>query len=72
MIDGLWGLLFGNGGNGGATDELFFSAGIAGPGDVKEEHGLFGYLAAVPEPSAIALFLSGLVLLGVNRNRRRG
>jgi len=70
-IDGLWGLLFGNGGNGGPTDELFFSAGIPGPNGMKEDHGLFGDLAAVPEPSTIALFLSGLALLGVNRNRRR-
>ncbi len=35
--DGLWGLRFGNGGNGGAVDTLFFSAGI-----FDESHGLFG------------------------------
>jgi hypothetical protein len=34
---------FGNGGNGGAPDELFFTAGIPGPGNV-EDHGLFGDL----------------------------
>ena len=41
-IDGLWGLIFGNGGSAGSTDTLFFTA---GPGD--EEHGLFGSLQAV-------------------------
>jgi uncharacterized protein (TIGR03118 family) len=42
-IEGLWGLLFGNGGTGGATNELFFTAGIPGP-DMIEDHGLFGDL----------------------------
>jgi uncharacterized protein (TIGR03118 family) len=41
-IDGLWGLIFGNGGSAGATNELFFSA---GPDD--ESHGLFGKLQAI-------------------------
>jgi uncharacterized protein (TIGR03118 family) len=36
-IDGLWGIGFGNGGNAGPTDTLFFAA---GPDD--ETHGLFG------------------------------
>jgi uncharacterized protein (TIGR03118 family) len=36
-IDGLWGLAFGNGGQAGKKNELFFSAGIGG-----EAHGLFG------------------------------
>jgi uncharacterized protein (TIGR03118 family) len=31
VIQGLWGLLFGNGGGGGATNELFFTAGISTP-----------------------------------------
>jgi uncharacterized protein (TIGR03118 family) len=38
-IDGLWALTFGNGGNGGETDQLYFTA---GPDD--EEHGLFGQI----------------------------
>ena len=38
-IDGLWGLEFGNGGNGGAVNTLYFTA---GPDD--EMHGLFGML----------------------------
>ncbi len=44
VVQGLWGLLFGNGGNGGAQTECFFSAGIPGSGSV-EDHGLFGKFA---------------------------
>ena len=44
VIEGLWGLTFGNGGRGGEPDTLYFSAGPAG-----EEHGLFGSLAPVKE-----------------------
>ena len=36
-IDGLWGMAFGNGGQAGQRNELFFTAGIDG-----EAHGLFG------------------------------
>lgn len=36
-IDGLWGIAFGNGGNAGPTNTLFFAA-----GPDEEEHGLFG------------------------------
>jgi len=39
QIDDLWGLKFGNGGNAGQTNTLFFTAGI---GD--EQHGLFGLI----------------------------
>jgi uncharacterized protein (TIGR03118 family) len=39
-IDGLWGLIVGNGGNGGDVDKVYFTA---GPDD--ETHGLFGSLA---------------------------
>lgn len=63
-IDGLWGLRVGNGGNGGSSNLLYFTAGPNGEAD-----GLFGTLAA-PEPgSAIVLLtaLGGLVLM-----RRRG
>lgn len=38
-IDELWALQFGNGGNGGDTNTLYFTAGTA-----EEEHGLFGKL----------------------------
>src|SRR4029079_8657861 len=37
VIDGLWGLTFGNGATSGASNSLYFTA---GPGD--EAHGLFG------------------------------
>jgi hypothetical protein len=36
-IDGLWGLAFGNGGSGGVSDALYFTAGLNGEAD-----GLFG------------------------------
>ena len=41
VIDGLWGIGFGNGAAAGPTTTLFFAA---GPGD--EEHGLFGSITA--------------------------
>ena len=43
---GLWGLQFGNGGAGGDSDKLYFTAGIPGPG-LLEDHGLFGSLQPV-------------------------
>lgn len=46
QIQGLWGLVFGNGSKGGDAHTLYFSAGIAGPGAV-EDHGLFGSLSPV-------------------------
>lgn len=42
MIDGLWGLTFGNGTKAGVTNTLYFSAGPNG-----ESHGLFGSLSPV-------------------------
>ena len=39
VIDELWDLKFGNGGNGGDVNTLYFTAGIG-----EEEHGLFGKL----------------------------
>jgi uncharacterized protein (TIGR03118 family) len=43
VIDGLWGIGFGNGSGSGDTDDLYFAA---GPDD--EMHGLFGEVAAAP------------------------
>jgi uncharacterized protein (TIGR03118 family) len=45
VIDELWGLAFGNGGDGGSPGTLYFSAGVG-----QEEHGLFGSL--VPTTSS--------------------
>jgi uncharacterized protein (TIGR03118 family) len=47
-IPGLWGLRFGNGGNGGDPNTLYFAAGIPGPGGMLEDHGLFGSISVVP------------------------
>jgi len=67
VIDGLWALAPGNGGNGGSSSSLYFTAGPDG-----EAHGLFGVLLAVPEPSSALLWAAGLVLLGgVTRRRMR-
>lgn len=64
-IDGLWEIMFGNGGNGGVRNQLYFAAGIQG-----EQHGLFGSLQAVPEPGVWALLsAAGLVTLRLRRRR---
>ena len=44
-IPGLWALAFGNGGNAGDRNTLYFTAGIPGTGAL-EDHGLFGSLSA--------------------------
>jgi len=51
---GQWGLIFGNGGNGGDPNVLYFAAGIE-----DETQGLFGAIRAVfvPEPSSPLLVL---------------
>ncbi len=52
-IDGLWGLLFGNGGRGGDPSTLYFTAGTPGPyGEDPESHGLFGSIQAPPSFTA--------------------
>lgn len=43
QIDGLWGLQFGNGGNGGDLNSLYFTA-----GPQQQRHGLFGIIVANP------------------------
>jgi uncharacterized protein (TIGR03118 family) len=69
VIDGLWGLAFGNGGNGGSSASLYLTA---GPND--ETGGLFARIdslaAPVPEPEAWALMLGGLALLHLRRRQR--
>ena len=44
VIDGLWGITFGNGGKAGVPDALYFTAGLNG-----ETDGLFGSLVPVPK-----------------------
>ena len=61
VIDGLWGLAFGNAGPGFDQHKLYFTAGLN-----NEENGLFGSLAPVPEPGTmllIGLSFWGLLLL---------
>jgi uncharacterized protein (TIGR03118 family) len=48
MIDGLWALTFGNGGQGGHSSVLYFTAGLN-----DEENGLFGDLQAADSNSGI-------------------
>ena len=65
---GLWGLAFGNGGSAGNPNTLYFAAGIN-----EEVNGLFGSIsavAAVPEPSSLALFLLGGVVAGAIKLRK--
>jgi uncharacterized protein (TIGR03118 family) len=62
VIDGLWGLIPGNGGQGGSTDRIYFAA---GPGD--ESHGLFGSISSVPEPSTVLLGLIAIAGLAASR-----
>ena len=63
FIEGLWGLTFGNGANGGDKDKLYFTAGID-----HEDHGLFGVIAPTPEPGALLLVAAGF--LEVIRRRK--
>jgi len=55
-IEGLWGLRVGNGGNGGDSNTLYFTAGID-----LEQNGLFGSVSAIPESGPTL----GLMLLGL-------
>jgi len=67
-IDGLWAITPGNGAAAGSTAMLYFTA-----GPDEEEHGLFGVLVAVPEPSTYAMTLLGLACVaGLASRRRRG
>ncbi len=68
-IEGLWGLRFGNDGPSGFNpDFLYFTAGISDGGSV-EDHGLFGSIRPVPEPSTFFLLGAGLAGFGLLRRR---
>jgi uncharacterized protein (TIGR03118 family) len=63
---GLWTLAFGNGGNNGDPNTLFFTDGING-----ERDGLFGSISAVPEPSTWAMMILGFAGIGFMASRRK-
>jgi len=65
--EGQWGLTFGNGGNGGRRDTLYFAAGING-----EANGLFGSISAVPEPGSVVLLGLGGAFAFVTYRRKAG
>jgi len=67
VLGDLWALLNGNGGKGGDTDKVYFTAGVS-----DEAHGLFGALVAVPvpEPGSWALMLCGFAISGINPRSR--
>jgi uncharacterized protein (TIGR03118 family) len=62
----LWTLTPGNGGSGGSSNSIYFTAGI---GD--EEHGLFGELAGVPEPAGWSMMVAGFAAIGGTMRARR-
>jgi uncharacterized protein (TIGR03118 family) len=63
---GLWEIGFGNGGNNGDPNTLYFTDGING-----ERNGLFGAITFVPEPFTLSLFGAGLAGMMVVRRRRK-
>jgi uncharacterized protein (TIGR03118 family) len=63
-IDGLWALVPGNDGSAGSSQKIYFSAGPNGEAD-----GLFGVIAAVPEPAPIATLALGLAAVMMLRRR---
>jgi uncharacterized protein (TIGR03118 family) len=67
MNDGLWGLTFGNGGNGGSVNSLYLAAGLN-----DENDGLFARIDPTPEPGTLALLGFGLSGVLLYRARRAG
>jgi len=67
VIRGLWGLIPGNNGSAGTSNNIYFSA-----GPNFETTGLFGALVPVPEPSALVLgSTAALIGLGLRWHRRK-
>jgi uncharacterized protein (TIGR03118 family) len=64
-IDGLWALSFGNNGNGGSANSLYFTAGPA-----SESQGVLGVINAAPEPGTWMMIGAALPLLALLRRRR--
>ena len=62
----LWALIFGNGGNGGDPNTLYFADGIN-----FEADGLIGAIQVTPIPAALPLFATGLGVLGLLGWRRK-
>jgi len=60
----LWALRFGNGKSGGASDTLYFTAGIT------NADGLLGQISSVPEPSSAVLGLIAVAALAVGTRWR--
>jgi uncharacterized protein (TIGR03118 family) len=68
-IDGLWGLIPGNGSGAGRLNDIYFTA---GPND--ESGGVFGVLQSVPEPGSAVLAIIAIGALSAGcawKNRRR-
>lgn len=75
-IPGLWDLTIGNGGVGVDPSAIYFTAGLpnfAMPDLGLEQDGLFGELAAVPEPGSLSLLsfgIAGLLWLSLRTHNR--
>jgi uncharacterized protein (TIGR03118 family) len=70
VIQGLWGLEFGNGAAAGDPNTLYFTAGIPGGGMV-EDHGLFGSLTPTVPDTSETVGLLGFALAGLAAVARR-
>jgi uncharacterized protein (TIGR03118 family) len=68
-IDGLWGLIPGNGAGAGNRNDIYFTA---GPND--ESGGVFGVLQSVPEPGSVVLAMISIAAMstGWAWKKRRG
>jgi uncharacterized protein (TIGR03118 family) len=73
VLGDLWAITFGGGGLDGATNQLFFTAGVS-----EESHGLFGHLdaatgggQAVPLPNMLYVLPVALALAGISAKRMR-